>query len=70
MKIVKRILAMLMACLFMVAVLAVMAAPAFAAPPAAKNQGKGQPVVNQGGKCPGGLNKDRSQGAQNKCDKL
>jgi hypothetical protein len=65
---VKRILTVLVTGLVMVAMLAVMAAPAFADRPAAKNGGKGQPVLNGGGNCPTGL-QSGNQGAQNKCDR-
>ncbi len=63
----KRILAILMACLFMVAVMAVMAAPAFAQITKEK-PGKGNPATNPAGKCPGGHNKDEPGNAfNNKC---
>jgi Spy/CpxP family protein refolding chaperone len=65
----KRIFTGLVVALVMAAMLAVMAAPAFADPPAAKNGGKGQPVINGGGNCPTGL-QSGYQGAQNKCDRL
>ena len=65
---VKRIFAILMACLFMIAVVAVMAMPAFAAPPERDKPGKGHPVETQSGNCPGGLNKDTSPGGLKKCD--
>ncbi len=70
----KRALAILMACLFMVAVMAVMAAPAFAkvektTPGGGKPSGeaKGIPAKNPSGKCPPGKNKDLSPGGERKC---
>ncbi len=68
----KRILAILMACLFMVAVMAVMAAPAFAKierenSQGKPTQGKGHPAKNPSGKCPPGANKDTSPGGLKKC---
>ena len=76
---VKRITAILVACLFMVSVMLVMAAPAFAdapCPPQCKeNRGgnepsgeaKGIPKKNPGGNCAPGQNKDLSPGGQKKC---
>jgi hypothetical protein len=76
---VKRILAILMACLFMVAVMAVVAAPAFAqapCPPQCKVNGgghqpsgeaKGIPTKNPAGHCAPGQNKNLSPGGQKKC---
>ena len=66
---IKHIILLLAVALLLVAMVAASAAPAFAAPPSAKNQGKGQPVLNQGGNCPTGL-QSGNQGAQNKCDKI
>ena len=67
-EIVKRILRVLMAALITAAMMVVMAAPAFADPPEREKPGKGHPVVNEGGNCPGGLNKDTSPGGLKKCD--
>ena len=64
----RRTLMVLAVALLLVAMVAASAAPAFAAPPSAKNQGKGQPVLNGGGNCPTGL-QSGNQGAQNKCDR-
>jgi hypothetical protein len=63
---VKRIFAILMACLFMMAVMAVMAMPAFAA--IDEGPGRGNPDVTSGsGNCPPGQNKDTSTGGLKKC---
>jgi hypothetical protein len=64
---VKRILTVLTVALVMAAMLAVMAAPAFAAPPSKDKPGKGHPVETQSGQCPAGLNKDTSPGGLKKC---
>ena len=61
----KRIFAILMACLFMVAVMAVMAMPAFAA--IDEGPGRGNPDTNASGKCPPGQNKETSPGGLKKC---
>jgi hypothetical protein len=71
---VKRIFAMLMACLFMVSVMLVMAAPAFAKI-TKENRGGNEPggearripAKNPADKCPPGQNKDLSPGGQKKC---
>ena len=70
----KRMLAIFMATLFMMAVMVVMAAPAFAkitkTNPAGHTPGgeaKGIPAKNPAGKCPPGQNKDLSPGGQKKC---
>jgi hypothetical protein len=71
---VKRILAILMACFFMVAVMAVMAAPAFAkvekTNPGGNKPGgeaRGIPAKNPADKCPPGKNKNLSPGGERKC---
>ena len=61
----KRILAILTACFFMIAVMAVMAMPAFAA--VTEGPGKGNPDTVSGGKCPPGQNKETSPGGLKKC---
>ena len=62
----KRIFAILMACLFMVAVMVVMAMPAFAA--IDEGPGRGNPDTASGsGKCPPGQNKETSPGGLKKC---
>ena len=64
----KRIILMLTVAAFMVAALSVSALSAFADPPERDKPGKGHPVETQSGNCPGGLNKETSQGGLNKCD--
>jgi hypothetical protein len=59
--------AMLMACLFMVAVMLVVAAPAFAA--ITEGPGKGNPDTTDSGKCPPGQTKDTSPGGLKKCQR-
>ena len=70
----KRIIAILMACLFTVAVLVVMTAPAFAKITKTNGGGhtpsgeaKGIPAKNPAGKCPPGQNKNLSPGGLKKC---
>jgi hypothetical protein len=62
---VKRIYAILMVAVFMVSVMLVMAAPAFAA--INEGPGRGNPDTTASGKCPPGQNKDTSPGGLKKC---
>ena len=71
----KRMLAIFMATLFMMAVMVVMAAPAFAKITKENRGGhtpggeaKGIPAKNPADKCPPGKNKDTSPGGLKKCD--
>ena len=66
---IKRISLLLVAAMLVAMLAVATAGAAFADRPAAKNQGKGQPVLNAGGNCPTGL-QSGNQGAQNKCDKI
>jgi hypothetical protein len=62
----KRLIGMFMVVLCMVAMMLVIAAPAFAA--INEGPGKGNPDTTSGsGKCPAGQNKDTSVGGLKKC---
>ena len=61
----KRILLVLTAALVMAAMMAFMAAPAFAA--ITEGPGKGNPETNPTGKCPPGQNTETSTGGLKKC---
>ena len=61
----KRILLVLTAALVMAAMMAFMAAPAFAA--ITEGPGKGNPDTTPSGKCPPGQNTDTSTGGLKKC---
>ena len=61
----KRIIMVLTAALVMAAMMAFMAAPAFAA--INEGSGKGNPDTTPSGNCPAGQNKDTSTGGLKKC---